>query len=72
MGARRLGENNTRITDDATYIRNYMKAYYQKNLCKAVVQVNCNNCGRECTVQRLNNIKKQNYARGGGTYLPES
>ena len=49
----RLGENNTRLTDDPAYMKNYMKAYYQKNFCKAVIQINCPNCGSECTVQKL-------------------
>ncbi len=49
----RLGENNTRLTDDPDYMENYMKAYYQKNFCKAVIQINCPNCGSECTVQKL-------------------
>ena len=49
----RLGENNTRITDDPAYMKNYMKAYYQKNFAKAVIQINCPNCGKECSVQKL-------------------
>ena len=49
----RLGENNTRITDDPTYMRNYMKAYYQKNFCKAVIQINCPNCDSVCAVQKI-------------------
>jgi hypothetical protein len=49
----RLGENNTRITDDPAYMKNYMRAYYQKNFCKAVIQINCPNCGSECIVQKL-------------------
>ena len=49
----RLGENNTRITDDPAYIKNYMKAYYQKNFAKSVIQINCPNCGTDCSVQKL-------------------
>ena len=49
----RLGENGTRLTDDPDYMKNYQKAYYRKNLCKAVIQINCENCGSECTVQKL-------------------
>ena len=49
----RLGENNTRITDDPAYMKNYMKAYYQKHFSKAVIQINCPNCGNECSVQKL-------------------
>ena len=49
----RLGKNGTRLTDDPAYMKNYMKAYYQKNFCKAVIQINCPNCGSECTVQKL-------------------
>ena len=30
----RLGENNTRITDDPDYMKNYMRAYYGKKLCR--------------------------------------
>ena len=49
----RLGENNTRITDDPAYMKTYMREYYRKNLCKAVVQINCPDCGSESTVQKL-------------------
>ncbi len=49
----RLGEKNTRLTDDPAYMKSYMKAYYQKNFCKAVIQINCPNCGSECSVQKL-------------------
>ena len=49
----RLGENNTRITDDPAYMKTYMREYYRKNFCKAVVQINCPNCGTECSVQKL-------------------
>ena len=30
----RLGENNTRLTDNPEYMKNYMKAYYQKNFAE--------------------------------------
>ena len=30
-----------------------MRAYYQKNFCKAVIQINCPNCGSESTVQKI-------------------
>ena len=49
----RLGENGTRLTDDPAYMKNYMKAYYQKNFCKAVIQINCPNCDSVCAVQKL-------------------
>ena len=49
----RLGENNTRITDDPAYMKTYMREYYRKNFCKAVVQINCPDCGTECSVQKL-------------------
>ena len=49
----RLGENNTRITDDPAYMKTYMREYYQKNFAKAVVQVNCPHCGKESSVQKL-------------------
>ena len=49
----RLGENGTRLTDDPDYMKNYHKAHYRKNFCKAVIQINCENCGSECTVQKL-------------------
>ena len=49
----RLGENNTRITDDPAYMKTYMREYYQKNFAKAVVQVHCPHCGKESSVQKL-------------------
>ena len=49
----RLGENNTRITDDPAYMKTYMREYYQKNFAKAVVQINCPHCGKESSVQKL-------------------
>ena len=49
----RLGENNTRITDDPDYMKIYMKAYYNKNFSKAVTSVTCSRCGYDCSVQKL-------------------
>jgi len=49
----RLGENNTRLTDDPDYMKKYMKAYYQKHFSKAVVRVTCSRCGSECSVQKF-------------------
>jgi reverse gyrase len=49
----RLGENNTRITDDPTYMKNYMKAYYNKHFSKAVISATCSRCGFNCSVQKL-------------------
>ena len=65
----RLGENNTRITDDLAYMKNYMRAYYQKNFCKAVVQVTCDNCGRECTVQKLKRHQETQLCKRRGDIL---
>ena len=65
----RLGENNTRLTDDPDYMKNYHKAYYQKNFCKAVVQVTCDNCGRECTVQKLKRHQETQLCKRRGDIL---
>jgi len=65
----RLGENNTRLTDNPEYMKNYMKAYYQKNFCKAVVQINCPNCGKECSVQKLKRHQTTNLCKRRGDIL---
>ena len=59
----RLGENNTRITDDPAYMKTYMREYYRKNLCKAVVQINCPDCGSESTVQKLKRHRTTNLCK---------
>ena len=49
----RLGENNSRITDDPAYMKTYMRIYYQTHVGKAVIQINCPNCGSDSAVQKL-------------------
>ena len=65
----RLGENNTRLTDHPDYMKNYHRAYYQKNFCKAVIQINCPNCGSECTVQKLKRHQTTSLCKRRGDIL---
>jgi len=65
----RLGENGTRLTDDPAYMKNYMKAHYQKNFCKAVIQINCPNCGSVCAVQKIKRHQGTKLCKSRGDIL---
>lgn len=67
----RLGENNTRITDDPDYMKNYMKAYYKKNLCKEVISVTCGRCGYDCSVQKLKRHQETKLCKKRGEILKQ-
>ena len=67
----RLGENNTRITDDPNYMKNYMKAYYNKNYSKAVISITCGRCGFDCSVQKLKRHQETKLCKKRGEILQQ-
>ena len=67
----RLGENNTRITDDPNYMKNYHKAYYNKHFKKAVISVTCSRCGSECSVQKLKRHQDTKLCKKRGDILEQ-